>query len=46
MWHTLFLVVAHGLLIAEGGLSCPVACGILVPRPKSKPVSLALKEDS
>ena len=25
------------------GLSCPLACGILVPRPDTEPVSLALQ---
>jgi len=30
-------------LVAAHGLSCPVSCGILVPRPGIKPLSLALK---
>ena len=32
-----------GSVVAACGLSCPVACGILVPRPGIKPVSLALE---
>ena len=34
--HTGSLVVAHGL-------SCPTACGILVPRPGIEPTSPALE---
>ena len=30
-------------LVVVRGLSCPVACGILVPRTRIKPVSLALE---
>ena len=36
LWHTGSLVVAHGL-------SCPEACGILVPRPGIEPASPALE---
>ena len=32
-------IVAMGhLLVAVGGLSCPVACGILVPLPEIEPL--------
>ena len=34
--HSASFVLAHGL-------SCPVACGILVPRPQNKPTSPALQ---
>ena len=37
-WRSDFLVVALGL-------SCSVACGILVPRPEIEPVSLVLLDD-
>ena len=32
-----------GSLVAARSLSCPTACGILVPRPGIEPVSLALE---
>ena len=35
-WHA-------GSLVAMGGLSCSLACGILVPQPRLKPVSPALR---
>ena len=36
LWRTVLVVEASGL-------SCPVACGILVPRPGIEPVSPALE---
>ena len=33
-----------GSVVVVRGLSCPMACGILVPRPGIKPVSPALQE--
>ena len=32
-----------GSVVGAGWLSCPVACGILVPRPGTEPVSPALQ---
>ena len=32
-----------GSVVVVHGLSCPVACGILVPRPGIEPTSLALE---
>ena len=32
-------------LVAAGGFSCLVACGILVPRPGIKPASPALEDE-
>ena len=32
----------HRVLVAARGLSCPAACGILVPRPGIEPASPAL----
>ena len=33
-----------GSVVVAHGLSCPVACGILVPRPGIEPVSPALQD--
>ena len=41
--HVGSLVEACGLSIYGGGLSCPMACGILVPRPGIKTASPALE---
>ena len=35
-----------GLVILTQVLSCPAACGLLVPRPGIEPVSLPCKADS
>jgi len=32
-------------LVEAGGFSCPVACEILVPRPRIKPASPALEDE-
>ena len=32
-----------GSVVVTGGLSCPAACGILVPQPGIKPASAELK---
>ena len=36
LWLHWFLIVGHGIFIVEHGLSCSVACGILVPQPRIK----------
>ena len=41
--HWVFVVVHKLPSVAMGGLSCPVACGILVPRSGIEPVSRALE---
>ena len=38
-----FVVVCQGLVVAAQGLSCPTACGILVPPPGTEPMSPALE---
>ena len=35
--------MAHGFSVMTQKLSCPIACGILVPRLGTEPVSLALE---
>ena len=37
------LVVAVSSVVTAHGLSCPMACGILVPRPGIEPTSPALQ---
>ena len=43
MWHTGSFVVARGSPVVARGLSCPAACGILVPQPGIEPTSPALE---
>ena len=43
IWLRQELVAACGLFHVACGLSCPVACGILVPRPGIEPAFLALE---
>ena len=43
LWCTASLDGAHGLSSCSARLSCPVACGILVPQPGIKLVSPTLK---
>ena len=43
MWVFLSVVEAPGSVVAARGISCPLACGILVPRPGIKPVSPSLE---
>ena len=42
-WLHWVLVVASGLFLVEHRLSCPMAYGILVPRPGIEPTSPALE---
>ena len=41
--RTVSLDLALGSVVVTLGLSCPVACGVLAPRPKTKPMSPALQ---
>ena len=43
LWPTDSLVVGPRLIVTAHGLSCSMACGILVPQLRSKPTSLALQ---
>ena len=46
LWHAGSLVEVCELSSCVCGLSCPVACGILVPRPRIELASPALEADS
>ena len=43
IWLRRVLAVVWGFFVAPCGLSCPAACGLLVPRPGIKPTSPALE---